>query len=151
MLPFLKDAGVVSDPVSDADAQLLELAMPLVAERINKLVEALGMLGFLFVDEADFALDEADAAKLLDEAGRDIVQASYDAVAGLSTWSTEAIQTALETALVDEGPQAAGGLRRGARRDHRTPDLPAAVRVDGAARPRAQPRPAAGSGGMRPA
>ena len=50
-LPFLKAAGVVSDPVSDADAQLLELAMPLVAERINKLTEAVDMLGFLFVDE----------------------------------------------------------------------------------------------------
>ena len=67
VLPFLKDAGVVSDPVSDADAQLLELAMPLVAERINKLTEAVDMLGFLFVDEADFTLDEADADKLLDD------------------------------------------------------------------------------------
>ena len=102
VLPFLKAAGVVSDPVSDADAQLLERAMPLVAERINKLTEAPAMLGFLFVDDADFSLDEADATKLLDEAGRDIVRASYDAVVGLDTWSTEAIQTALETALVTE-------------------------------------------------
>ncbi len=38
VLPFLKADGVVSDPVNDADAQLLELAMPLVSERINKLV-----------------------------------------------------------------------------------------------------------------
>ena len=51
VLPFLKDAGVVADPVSAADAQLLELAMPLVAERMNKLTEAAPMLGFLFVDE----------------------------------------------------------------------------------------------------
>ena len=48
-LPFLKEAGVVSDPVNDADAQMLELAMPLVAERINKLTEAAPMLGFLCV------------------------------------------------------------------------------------------------------
>ncbi|CAN5304988.1 glutamate--tRNA ligase [soil metagenome] len=102
VLPFLKEAGVVSDPVSDADAQLLELAMPLIAERIKKLAEAPGMLGFLFVDDADFVLDEADAAKLLDEAGREIVQASYDAVVDLPTWSTDDIQTALQTALVDE-------------------------------------------------
>ena len=101
-LPFLKAAGVVSDPVSDADAQLLELAMPLVAERINKLTEAVDMLGFLFVDETDFARDPADVEKLLDDTGRDIVQASYDAVEGLHTWSTDAIQTALQTALVDE-------------------------------------------------
>ena len=57
VLPFLKEAGVVADPVPDADAQLLELAMPLVAERINKLTEAADMLGFLFVDEAAFERD----------------------------------------------------------------------------------------------
>jgi glutamyl-tRNA synthetase len=101
-LPFLKAAGVVSDPVTDADATLLTLAMPLVAERINKLTEAVDMLGFLFVDEAAFALDPADAEKLLDQAGRDIVQASYDAVSGLREWSTAAIHEALQAKLVDE-------------------------------------------------
>ncbi len=101
-LPFLKAAGVVSDPVSDADARLLELAMPLVAERINKLTEAVDMLGFLFVDEADFTREPADVDKLLDEQGREIVRAAHDAVAGLRTWSTAAIQEALQTALVDE-------------------------------------------------
>ncbi|MFA6574414.1 MAG: glutamate--tRNA ligase [Nocardioides sp.] len=101
-LPFLKAAGVVADPVSDPDTTLLELAMPLVAERINKLTEAVDMLGFLFVDEAAFTRDPADAEKLLDEAGRDIVQASYDAVSGLREWSTAAIQEALQATLVDE-------------------------------------------------
>lgn len=101
-LPFLKDAGVVSDPVNDADAQLLELAMPLVGERINKLAEAPAMLGFLFVDEADFVRDEADVAKLLDESGRAVVQASYDALAGLEEWSTAAIQEALQATLVEK-------------------------------------------------
>jgi glutamyl-tRNA synthetase len=101
-LPFLKRDGVVGDPVHDADAQLLELAMPLVAERINKLTEASAMLGFLFVDEEEFAVDPADAEKLLDEQGRSVVKAAYDAVADLHPWSTDAIQTALQQALVDE-------------------------------------------------
>lgn len=100
-LPFLKEAGVVGDPVHDSDAQLLEQAMPLVAERINKLVEAVDMLGFLFVDEASFERDEADAAKLLDEAGLDVVRAARDALADLHPWSTAAIQDALQAALVD--------------------------------------------------
>ena len=102
VLPFLKHAGVVSDPVSDADAQLLEQAMPLVAERINKLTEAVDMLGFLFVSDADFALDPADAAKLLDDDGKAVVRASHDALADLSEWSTAAIQEALQAKLVDE-------------------------------------------------
>ncbi|HYH71626.1 MAG TPA: glutamate--tRNA ligase [Nocardioides sp.] len=101
VLPFLKDAGVVSDPVSDADAQLLELAMPLVAERINKLTEAPAMLDFLFVDEAHFERDAADVAKLLDDTGRGVVQAAYDALAGLHEWSTAAIEEALRLALVE--------------------------------------------------
>ena len=100
-LPFLKEAGVVSDPVSDADAQLLELAMPLVAERINKLTEAAPMLGFLFVDEADFTRDPDDVAKVLDETGRGVVQAAYDALAGLHEWSTAAIEEALRVALIE--------------------------------------------------
>ena len=101
-LPFLKAAGVVGDPVRDADAQLLELAMPLVAERVNKLTEVADMLGFLFVDEADFTRDEADAAKLLDETGREVVKAAHHAVAAVGTWSTQAIQDALQGTLVDE-------------------------------------------------
>jgi len=101
VVPVLQGADVLGDPVADADAQLLEQAMPLVAERMNKLTEAPGMLGFLFVDEAAFELDETDAAKLLDESGTDVVRAAHAALADLGTWSTEAIQEALQTALVE--------------------------------------------------
>ncbi|MDN5896154.1 MAG: glutamate--tRNA ligase [Nocardioides sp.] len=101
LVPLLKSSGVVSDPVSDADAKMLELAMPLVAERMNKLTEAPGLLGFLFVDEADFTRDETDVAKLLDDKGREVVQASYDALSALGEWSTAAIEEALRAKLVD--------------------------------------------------
>ncbi len=70
-------------------------------------------------------------------------------VSGLHEWSTAAIQEALQGALVDDaGAQAAGGVRAGPRGRHRTPHLTAAVRVDGAARPRAQPGPAAVRAGV---
>jgi glutamyl-tRNA synthetase len=84
----------VGDPVHDADAQLLELAMPLVAERMNKLTEAAPMLGFLFTDDVEW-VDE------IDDAGREVVQAAYDALSGLETWSTAAIEEALRQALVE--------------------------------------------------
>ncbi len=100
VLPFLQAAGVVGEPVSDADAKLLELAMPLVGERINKLTEAPAMLGFLFADEVDF--DENDVATVLDEAGRSVVAASREALGGLETWSTAAIEDALRAKLVEE-------------------------------------------------
>ncbi|HYF74837.1 MAG TPA: glutamate--tRNA ligase [Nocardioides sp.] len=104
-LPFLKDAGVLSDPVNAADTQLLELAMPLVAERINKLTESVDMLGFLFVDEAAFTRDEADVAKLLDDDGRAVVRRSLEALERLveerHEWSAGAIQDALQAELVE--------------------------------------------------
>jgi len=95
-IPFLQRDGVLSDPVTSADAQLLELAMPLVAERINKLAEASDMLAFLFVDEDAFTRTDE-----LDGPGRDVVKLAYDALAALSTWSTADIEQALRTALVD--------------------------------------------------
>jgi glutamyl-tRNA synthetase len=101
VLPFLKDAGVVTDPVSDADAELLELAMPLVAERINKLAEAVDMLGFLFVDEAAFVVDPTDAEKLLNDDGRAAVARALPRLEALPVWSTAAVQEALQAELVD--------------------------------------------------
>jgi glutamyl-tRNA synthetase len=95
VLPFLKQAGVVGDPVHDSDAQLLELAMPLVAERMNKLTEAAPMLGFLFAEDVE-QVDE------LDDAGRDVVRAAHDALAALPTWSTAAIEETLRAALVEK-------------------------------------------------
>jgi len=102
-LPFLKRDGVLSDPVSPADQQLLELAMPFVAERINKLTEASPMLGFLFVPEQDFTVDETDRAKLVDtEEGQAVVQAAYDALARVEPWSAARISDALTAALVED-------------------------------------------------
>ena len=102
-LPFLKRDGVLSDPVSPADQQLLELAMPFVAERVNKLTEVGDLLHFLFVPEAEFAVDEADRAKLVDtDEGQAVVQAAYDALRGAEPWSAARISDALTTALVEE-------------------------------------------------
>ena len=95
VIPFLQTAGVVSDPVNDADAQLLELAMPLVAERMNKLTEAPPMLGFLFTDDPE-------QVDVLDDAGRDVVRAAHEALVALPTWSTAAIEEALRAALIEK-------------------------------------------------
>jgi glutamyl-tRNA synthetase len=95
VIPFLKADGVLSDPVNDADAKLLELAMPLVAERINKLTEASPMLGFLFADD----VEQVDQ---IDDAGREVVRAAHGALSGLATWSTAAIEEALRAALIEK-------------------------------------------------
>jgi glutamyl-tRNA synthetase len=102
VVPFLQRAGVLSDPVTDDERQMLDRAMPLVNERMNKLAEAPQLLGFLFTDEESFARDETDVAKVLDDDGRAVVRAAIDALAALGVWETPAIEQALRAKLVEE-------------------------------------------------
>ena len=102
VIPFLQRAGVVSDPVTDDERLLLDRAMPLVNERMNKLAEAPGLLGFLFADEESFTRDEADVEKVLDESGRAVVRAAHEALSALTDWDTATIEEALRAKLVEE-------------------------------------------------
>lgn len=97
--PYLQRAGVLADPVTDDQQDLLTRAMPLIHERINKLTEAAPMLGFLFADEVDY--DETDVAKALDDEGLKVVAAAREALGALGDWTTEAIDEALRNALVE--------------------------------------------------
>ncbi|GAA2115659.1 glutamate--tRNA ligase [Nocardioides bigeumensis] len=97
VLPYLQSAGLVADPPTAGEQAVLDAAMPLVSERMNKLTEAVDMLSFLLVDEAGFTrVDEVD------EAGRPVVQAAYDALSALPEWTTAAIDEALRVALVEK-------------------------------------------------
>ena len=103
VIPFLQRAGVLSDPVTDDERLLLDRAMPLVNERMNKLAEAPGLLGFLFVDEESFTRDEADVEKVLDESGRDVVRAVVRRPRGPGRLGHDrAIEEALRAKLVEE-------------------------------------------------
>ncbi|HNM97843.1 MAG TPA: glutamate--tRNA ligase, partial [Marmoricola sp.] len=97
--PYLQEAGVVSTPITPEQARLLSAAMPLVHERMNKLVEAVPMLGFLFSNEVSY--DEADRTALLTDEGLAIVKAARDGLAELSEWTTAAIEGSLRHSLLD--------------------------------------------------
>ena len=97
--PYLQQAGVLGDPVTADQQDLLTRSMPLIHERINKLTEAAPMLGFLFADQVEY--DEADVAKVLDDEGLKVVAAARDALGALGDWTTEAIDEALRAALVE--------------------------------------------------
>ena len=77
--------------------------MPLVAERINKLTEAVDMLGFLFVDEDVLhpRRGRRGQAARRARAGRSCRRRTTRS-AGLEEWSTAAIQEALQAKLVEE-------------------------------------------------
>ncbi|HEX6486020.1 MAG TPA: glutamate--tRNA ligase, partial [Nocardioidaceae bacterium] len=102
MVPYLQRAGVLGEEVTSDQRALLAEAAPLVHERMGTLGEAVEMLGFLFVDESRFERDPADSEKMLDEDGRAVVKAAHDALAGLGSWETTAIEAALRQALVED-------------------------------------------------
>jgi len=99
--PFLQEDGLVDDPPTAAQAAVITAAAPLIQGRISKLTEASGMLRFLLVDEGEFAVDPDDGARALGPDAVPVLSAAHDALAGLGSWTAEAIRTALQAVLVD--------------------------------------------------
>jgi glutamyl-tRNA synthetase len=99
--PFLHRAGLVSDPVPGSAARLIAGAAPLIQERVSTLAQAPGMLAFLFVPEPVFAVDPADAAKLLGGDSANVLYAAQDALKALDIWESTTIGEALRGALLD--------------------------------------------------
>ncbi len=98
VLPFLQAAGLVADPPTRAQADLLAAATPLVQERMNTLSEVVDMLGFLFRADADVVIDPAAALKPDAEA---TLAAAADALLGLEPFDHGTIEAALRSALVE--------------------------------------------------
>jgi glutamyl-tRNA synthetase len=99
--PFLAGAGLVADPPSGAEAELIAASAPMIQERIATLAEAPEMLGFLFTGEADFTIEPDDAARALTPDAAPLLAAAAETLAGLEPWTPEAIEAALRAALVD--------------------------------------------------
>jgi glutamyl-tRNA synthetase len=102
LVPYLRDLGVVGPELTDEQRRLLVEATPLVRERMTVLSEGAEMLSFLFVPESRFAVDPGDAAKVLTEDGLRVVREARDTLAGLGSWDTAAIESALRAALVEK-------------------------------------------------
>jgi len=102
MVPYLQEAALLGDRVSEADRATLLAAAPLVSERMTVLGEAVDMLGFLFVDDGRFEIDPGDGAKVLNEDGVAVVKASKAALEQLPEWTTAAIEASLRDALVEQ-------------------------------------------------
>ncbi|WP_050949854.1 glutamate--tRNA ligase [Gordonia effusa] len=95
---FFLDRGYLTEPVDDATlATLAEL----VQTRIQVLDDAWGLVSFIYVDDADFAIDEKAAAKNLSADAKPVLDATIGALDGLIDWKTESIEEALKTALID--------------------------------------------------
>ncbi|MFC1441078.1 glutamate--tRNA ligase [Streptacidiphilus sp. N1-10] len=102
LVPYLTAAGLfAAEGPTDAQLDLLIAAAPLTQERMVVLGEVVGMLGFLFVAPEDFALDPADAEKVLTPDAAPVLEASIAALEALPGFDPDDIQAALRAALVD--------------------------------------------------
>ncbi|GAA1654230.1 glutamate--tRNA ligase [Georgenia ruanii] len=104
LVPCLRAAGLVTagayDALTDRERDVLDAAAPLVQERMVLLGEAPGMLGFLFRDDADLAIED-DARKALRAEAPEVLDASVEALERLDDFSSQATEHALREAIVD--------------------------------------------------
>lgn len=104
LVPFLKQDGVFSvDPTAEQLATLA-LAIPLVQERMETLRQGVGMLGFLYYDQAGspaFAVDPEEAEKVLTQEATPVLRTTLEALVPIENWNTENIEQALRAALID--------------------------------------------------
>lgn len=98
MTPYLVDAGVVADPPTSDQVEVLTQATPLVHERMNTLSESVALLDFLFAADEDIEI--ADDAGLKPES-LPVLDAAAAAIAELDPFSHDRIETALRAALID--------------------------------------------------
>jgi len=101
-IPYLVAAGVLQEPLTPAQREVLAQAAPLVQERVQLLGEAPGMLGFLFTDAASLTIEDDARASLPDNAG-EVLAASLGALELVpeADWTHDAIEAALRDALVE--------------------------------------------------
>ncbi len=84
-----------------ADPELLRRAAPLVSERVTRLDQVPGMVGFLLADEVD--LDPAGAAKVLDAEGRAFLDAAAKLLQAVEPWTAGAIEATLRGLQEERG------------------------------------------------
>ena len=100
VVPYLASAGLVAEPPSEEQQRVLAAIAPMAQERMIVLSEAVGLLGFLFVEDVE--IDPAAAEKqLAGENAVAVLDAATASLRELGEWTTPAIEAALKAALVD--------------------------------------------------
>lgn len=100
IVPYLAAAGVVADPPTPQQQELIAAAAPLIQERLQLLGDAPKLLGFLFTDEVSY---DEDALSSLPDNADEVLVASVGALELVpeTEFTTAAVQEALSRALVE--------------------------------------------------
>ena len=99
--PFLVSAGLISDPPTPEQQSALAAVVPLIHTRMDRLDQAVPMIEFLFVSDAELQLDPKDAAKILKPEALPALEAAHNALSAITEWNLESIETALRDSLID--------------------------------------------------
>lgn len=86
---------------AEIDEAQFAVAADLVQTRIVVLSDAWGLLKFLYVDDADFEIDPAAAAKNLGADAGPVLDATIAALTALPDWRTSDLEESLKAALID--------------------------------------------------
>ncbi|MBD0859885.1 glutamate--tRNA ligase [Gordonia sp. zg691] len=96
---YLITQGKLAEPIDDAVfAALAEL----VQTRIQVLGDAWDLIAFVYVPDGEFTIDEKAASKNLGADAVPVLDATIAAVESLDSFTTSALQDALNAALVDD-------------------------------------------------
>ncbi|MDO8120135.1 glutamate--tRNA ligase [Isoptericola sp. b490] len=105
VVPYLHAAGLVTGEgfavLTPHEQAVLTAAAPLVQERIGLLGEAVGMLGFLLVDDDELVVDQDARAAALKGEPAAALDASITALEAVEPFEAATIQDALAAALVE--------------------------------------------------
>ncbi|RVW04721.1 glutamate--tRNA ligase [Rhodococcus spongiicola] len=89
-------------PVDALSAEQFDVAADLVQTRIVVLSDAWNLLKFLLVDESEFSIDPAAAAKNLGADAAPVLDETITALDALPVWATADLEEALKTALIEK-------------------------------------------------
>ncbi len=98
LMPYLVEAGLVADPPTPDQRDLLAEATGLVQERMNTLTEGVRLVAFLFTTDDDLQI--ADDAGLKPDSVP-VLDAAAESLAALDDFDHASIEAALRGALVD--------------------------------------------------
>lgn len=99
LIPFLDNAGF---SLTSQKNELLAKAVNLIQERMETLSQAVGMLRFLLVDEAEFSIETADLKLVESPESKAVLQKAQEKLTQNQNWTTGVLHDELNELLVEQ-------------------------------------------------
>ena len=100
-LHYLQDAGLVSDPPTAEQADILTEVLPHVQPRVGLLGEVPGMVAFLFTADDALVIDDEARGQLRDQAA-EVLDRAIETLKATEDWSASSLEAALRAVLVEQ-------------------------------------------------